>query len=302
MPVALSLWRPDKGLDKGREMAEQERAPRPFVIDVALVPAFVEDDRDRRKSTVYVVVDVIRATTTLTVAFDRGCRRVLLAPDIETARERARQEPRRYLLGGEREGVAPPGFDLGNSPAEYARANLSECELVFATTNGTRALRACDGGCAIFAGSYRNANAITDAAIQRALDAHSAMPEKTSRQADIAVVCAGREQQPAYDDTLCAGYLARAIAERLAEMGFGVEMESGARIAAELSDAAMASATPLRERLAGSGAGRAVTQIGLSGDLDWCAQINQSRAAPYVTGTEDGLLLLEDLHSQYQKN
>ena len=69
---------------------------RAFQIDVALVPAFVENDPDRRKSVVHVVVDVIRATTTLAVAFDRGCRRVLLAPDIETALERA--QPRAGTL------------------------------------------------------------------------------------------------------------------------------------------------------------------------------------------------------------
>src|SRR6476469_6484044 len=101
-------------------MAEQERAARAVVIDVALVPAFVESDPDLRKSVVHVVVDVIRATTTLAVAFDQGCRRILLAPDIETALNHAQREPGRFLLGGEREGVAPPGFDLGNSPAEYA--------------------------------------------------------------------------------------------------------------------------------------------------------------------------------------
>src|SRR5215831_6981857 len=116
----------------------------PFVVDVALVPAFVEGDLDLHKYVIYVVVDVIRATTTLTVAFDRGCRRVLLAPDVETAQERARRESGRFLLGGEREGVAPSGFNLGNSPAEYARADLAGRELLFATTNGTRALRACE--------------------------------------------------------------------------------------------------------------------------------------------------------------
>jgi hypothetical protein len=77
-------------------------------------------------------------------------------------------------------------------------------------------------------------------------------------------------------------------------MGFGVEMESGARIAAELSDAALASATPLRERLAESGAGRAVAQIGLGEDLDWCAAIDQARVTPLITGVEDDLLVLED--------
>ena len=71
-----------------------------------------------------MVVDVIRATTTLTVAFDRGCQRVLLAPDIETALERASREPGRFLLGGEREGVAPPGFDLATHPSSM-RARIS---------------------------------------------------------------------------------------------------------------------------------------------------------------------------------
>jgi 2-phosphosulfolactate phosphatase len=266
-------------------MNEQERAARPFVIDVALVPVFVEDDSDLRKYVIYIVVDVIRATTTLTVAFDRGCRQVLLAPDIETAQERARRELGRFLLGGERAGVAPPGFDLGNSPAEYARVDLAGSELLFATTNGTRALRACDGGYAIFAGSYRNAAAVVQAATQTA---------QSAAASGIVIVCAGREQQPAYDDTLCAGYLARKMANRLEQTGFAVEMESGARIAAELSDAAMASATSLRERLAESGAGRAVTRIGLSDDLDWCATIDESQAVPCVVGVEEGLLVLEN--------
>src|SRR5678815_2966993 len=104
---------------------------RPLLIDVALVPAFVESDPHRRHNVIYVVVDVIRATTTLTVAFDRGCRRVLLAPGVETALEQASRDPGRFLLGGEREGVAPPGFNFGNSPAEYARADLAGRDLLF---------------------------------------------------------------------------------------------------------------------------------------------------------------------------
>jgi len=269
---------------------------RPFLLDVALVPTFVEGDPAQRRGVVYAVVDVIRATTTLTVAFAAGCRRVLLAPDIETALERARREPGRFLLGGEREGVAPPGFDFGNSPAEYARADLAERDLLFATTNGTRALRACTGGFAVCAASYRNAEAATRAIVRLALQAEAtgAAPARRSDEPAIVVVCAGRENQPAYDDTLCAGYLARKIAGRLEAMGFGVEMESGVRIAAELSDAAMASATPLRERLAESGAGRAVAQIGLGEDLDWCAAIDHARVTPLIIGVEDDLLVLED--------
>jgi 2-phosphosulfolactate phosphatase len=258
---------------------------RPFQIEVALVPAFVEGDPNRRAGSIYVVVDVIRATTTLAAAFDSGCRKVLLAPDVETALERANREPGRFLLGGEREGVAPPGFDLGNSPDEYTRADLTGRELLFVTTNGTRALWVCIGGYAVFAGSYRNAEAVVQASIRSA---------RSADQASIVVVCAGRESQPAYDDTLCAGYLAREIADRVEKMDYRVEMESGARIATELSNAAIASATPLRQRLAESGAGQAVTRIGLGKDLDWCAAIDESRVAPRITGVEDGLLVLEN--------
>jgi 2-phosphosulfolactate phosphatase len=282
--------------------SRKEYEMRPFSIDVALVPAFVADDPDRRDGVVYVVVDVIRATTTLAVAFTAGCRRVLLAPDIETAREYALRQPGRFLLGGEREGVAPPGFDFGNSPAEYARADFSDRDLLFVTTNGTRALRACAGGFAVYAASYRNAGSTTDACARMALTACGATPVSTAAQDDIVIVCAGRERQPAYDDTLCAGYLARAIARRLEQMGCGVEMESGARIAAELSDAAMASATPLRERLAESGAGRAIMRIGLGDDLNWCAAIDQSAVTPGVAGVEDGLLVLEDRHGAEREN
>ena len=102
----------------------------------------------------------------------RGCRKVLLALYIESAGARALWAGR-SLLGGEREGVVPPSFDFGNSPVEYARADLTSRELLFVTTNGTRALRACAGGYAIFAGSYRNAEAVAQAAIQTARSAET---------------------------------------------------------------------------------------------------------------------------------
>jgi phosphosulfolactate phosphohydrolase-like enzyme len=177
----------------------KESAMRPFLLDVALVPTFVEGDPAQRNGVVYAVVDVIRATTTLTVAFAAGCRRVLLAPDIETALERAHREPGRFLLGGERDGVAPPGFDFGNSPAEYARADLAGRDLLFATTNGTRALRACTGGFAICAASYRNAEAAARVIVRLGLQAGAtgAAPAHRSDEPAIVVVCAGRENQPA---------------------------------------------------------------------------------------------------------
>ncbi len=282
-----------------------------LTLDVALVPMFVAPDPVLRARTTYVVVDVIRATTTLAVMLGQGCRRVLVAPGIAEARAVAQPDPGRYLLGGESGGVAPPGFDFGNSPREYAAADVAGREIVFATTNGTRALRACTGGSAIYAGSLRNASAVARAAVASAIEARRHTPEphrvagstpegspETSREAseaaladddgqcDIVVVCAGREGLPSYDDTLCAGYLIGRIEAEAATRDLGVTMESGARIALDACRYVMQRPDGLRGALAESDAGRAIGAVGLEADLDWCAAIDATDVVPYVAAVD----------------
>lgn len=91
------------------------------------------DDADAR-----VVVDVIRAFTNTHVALAGGARRVLLAGRLEEARRLAAESAGR-LLAGERNAIAPPDFDLGNSPAETDATDLNDCELVLTTSNGVQA-------------------------------------------------------------------------------------------------------------------------------------------------------------------
>jgi 2-phosphosulfolactate phosphatase len=87
---------------------------------------------------VRVVIDVIRAFTTTQVALEGGASRILLAGTVEEARALAAARPGR-LLAGERDAIAPPGFDLGNSPAEFDGADLGNRELVLTTSNGVQA-------------------------------------------------------------------------------------------------------------------------------------------------------------------
>src|SRR5262249_59332105 len=96
--------------------SHKEKEMRPFMIDVALVPTFVEDDPDRRGGVVYVVVDVIRATTSLAVAFTAGCRRGPPAPDNQTARGNPPPPPRGLFPRGGREGRPPPSLCLWQPP------------------------------------------------------------------------------------------------------------------------------------------------------------------------------------------
>ena len=227
----------------------------PLTIDVALAPALLRRDPARQRRTVSIVVDVIRATTTLCVLFERGCRRVEVASDIQHARAAA--APRRAalaarqlppLLAGEVGGLAPAGFDCGNSPAEFAPLDLSDREVIFATTNGTRALHACAGDAATLVGAFRNAAAVARVAVSAAsclgeVAAPADEPDATLEQAmapddedaphgpSIVVVCAGRDQYPAFDDTVCAGYLAESVRREAIAAGHATSLGNGAQIA-----------------------------------------------------------------------
>jgi 2-phosphosulfolactate phosphatase len=274
---------------------------RALTVDVALDPAAIAGASASRDATMYIVVDVIRATTTLAVLFERGCSRVLVASSIATAREARRALGPSYLLAGEEEGARPPGFDLGNSPAEAAASELHGCQIIFATTNGTRALRACEGGRAVLAGALRNARAVSALAYllatwgrARAGDSHphdassGAPAEAATLEAhpDVHIVCAGRDGRAAYDDTLCAGYLTRAIIERAAAVGgSSIALGDRAHIALAVVEEAERSG-PLRTALATSAAARALDRIGLTADLDWCAATDTTELVPRVVAVD----------------
>jgi 2-phosphosulfolactate phosphatase len=296
-------------------------------IDVALSPARLPGGAAARARTVYVVVDVIRATTTLCVLFERGCQQVYVAGSVAGARQagaRLAVRPLPPLLAGEIGGVAPPGFDYGNSPAEIGALDMAGRVVVFATTNGTRALHACRGGAGVLAGALRNASAVArtavtlasaiqppageptagpGAAIAQAAKAGAptadATPPAEAPDGDdysgpgIAIVCSGRDQWPAFDDTLCAGYLVSRIEAEATARGLPTARRDGALIALATSETAQRRG--LRAALAASGAAVAIAELGLEADITWCAEVDTCTYVPAVLPGErpDDLLLLE---------
>src|SRR5438067_8213769 len=102
-------------------------------ISVAFVPALAR----QAEGSVCIVIDVLRASSTLVTMFDRGCRVVVVTPDVASARAGIAGD---RLLCGEQGGLPPDGFDYGNSPAEFDRLDLADREAVFCTSNGTVAL------------------------------------------------------------------------------------------------------------------------------------------------------------------
>lgn len=279
----------------------EEAGGRPLVVDVALVPSLARTAHPAHARAVYIVVDVIRATTTLCMLFERGCQRVLVARDIVSARETRAQSYPNALLAGEVGGVMPEGFDLGNSPTQIGNYELRGREALFATTNGTRALHACRGSGAIFAGALRNATAVATAAVlaARRLAIAATEPSTTAIRtdgrvaaeaapvdaSDIVLVCSGRDDLPAYDDTLCAGYLVERILDQIARTGGAARLESGARIAQAVARQAVTEGT-LYDALASSGAALALEGIGLFADVRQCAEVDVTSLVPTVVGEE----------------
>ena len=162
---------------------------------------------------VAVVIDVLRATTTIVHALAAGCVAVWPVAEVEEARRLADGlRAGRVLLGGERGGVPLAGFDMGNSPGEYTCARCKGTTLVLTTTNGTRALlRAAPAVRTLIAG-FVNYSAVCE--------------QLAEEERPIDIVCAGYHGEAALDDALLAGALVEHLCEHQA-----VALNDAARLA-----------------------------------------------------------------------
>jgi 2-phosphosulfolactate phosphatase len=232
-------------------------------LHVAFLPSLVT------RPQVCIVIDVIRASTTLVTLVERGAGPILIAPDVETARRHARVRPG-AVLAGEEDGLAPAGFDFGNSPVELARAELGGKTVIFATTNGTAAIRAVQGAMAVFIGALRNGGAVSAEAVELA----------HRQEVNLTVVCAGRVGAFGIDDAYCAGYLVDRVLQ-----GKNLELTDAAEAALRLYRSEPDSVAVFRR----SAAGRNVIELGLGGDVDYCATRDVSAVVPRL-GREIRLL------------
>jgi len=235
----------------------------PLQIDVAFLPLeLLAPDQ-----TVAIVVDVIRASTSIVTLFDQGCPAIYVAPGLDAGRVFARTHG--LLLCGEQGGARPEGFDFGNSPAEFAAQRFDQRAAVICTTNGTVALRSIAASPAIFVGCLANAAAVAAAAVAAARSVGS-----------LTVVCAGSFRHVALDDVWTAGRLARLASELL---GAEAKLTDAARIAIALTDAMPDGLTALRS----SRSARALVPLGLNADVAYAAQEDRSRVAPRLVGKEE---------------
>ncbi|MBU6414020.1 MAG: 2-phosphosulfolactate phosphatase [Planctomycetes bacterium] len=179
-------------------------------VTASILPSLTGDELIRDHCV--IVVDLLRASSTITAALAAHAREVIPTQTPEAALAlKATKSHDPCLLGGERGGILIPGFDLGNSPREYTIANAGGKSLIFTTTNGTAALHhaAQLGAARILIGCLNNLHSVTTAAAASNLPVH--------------VLCAGTHGAPSFDDMLCAGAFLEALEShscRTAEAGF----------------------------------------------------------------------------------
>lgn len=199
-----------------------------------------------------VIIDVLRATTTLTTALLHGARAVLPVATPEQAFALRARHPG-ALLCGEREGRRIEGFDLGNSPAEYGFEVVGGRTLVFASTNGSLALlRAAHARRRLLA-AFVNASAVA-----RAL---AGAPR-------VVMLCAGKLGRFCLEDAACAGWLCR----RLEADGARLD-GPGARFARTL---APADAAGVHALVQGAMQGRYLRSLGpeFAADVEQCGRLD----------------------------
>jgi 2-phosphosulfolactate phosphatase len=237
-------------------------------IDVALVPQAARVAPGR----VLIVIDQIRASTTITTVLDLGCSDLFLAGDVRAARRLGRLTG--SLIAGERLARRPPGFDFDNSPSELARAGLGGRSLVLSTTNGTAVLRRFRAADAVLVGCLRNARAVAAAAV--------GLARASGPDGSVQVVCAGRLGRFVLEDAVAAGVIVGRIAEGLGNDGEPAVLTDAAAAAVRLR----ASFPDLLAAMAQSDGGATLREIGQPDDIAFCAEEDASSTVPRLVAGE----------------
>lgn len=240
-------------------------------LQVHLLPSLVSAESLARKTV--VVIDVLRATTTIVHACASGAAAVIPCLEIDDARHVAAKLGSEALLGGERGGKPIAGFDLGNSPEEYSAARVRGKTIAMTTTNGTRAMLRCQQARRVLVGAFVNFSALCDA---------------LRAEANIDLLCAGTDNQVTREDVLFAGAVVDDMVQTATDSGQNdpLELNDQALIALDAWRAARADLrqpAALVDRLRSSRGGRNLIDIGHEHDIAIAADIDRFSIVPELS-------------------
>lgn len=232
----------------------------PSSVDVVFTPNLLSCSELTGKT--IVVTDILRATTTITVALANGASSVAPVLTPADAYHFANHTPN-VLIGGEREGIRVDGFDLGNSPREYTKSVVAGRPIVLTTTNGTRTLHACQSAQSVFIGCFLNLQSTLDC-LKRATG-------------EVVIACSGREGSFCLEDAVFAGACANALKSDADDKRNGLQLTDAAEAARILYHE---HCHDLIGMMKSCYHGNYLANIGLGADLEFCAQTNTIEIVP----------------------
>ena len=232
-------------------------------IDLCVTPGQT-DELALRDRTV-VVIDVLRASTTIVTALAGGAREIIPVATVESAvKISGNLFGDVILLGGERNGKMIEGFNLGNSPAEYTADRVKNKAIIFSSTNGSQALVRARYARALFVCAFVNAGTVAEALCRG--------------KGDFTIVCAGNNGMLSMEDSVCAGML---IARVSAALDTPPELADGALAARTLF---RAFGRGILKMMRTTDHGRHLQEIGFGEDLKICAGVDTLPVLPQLDG------------------
>ena len=220
-------------------------------------------EKDALQGAAIVVIDVLRASSTIIAALESGAERIIPIADVATATRIVRPGDRGLkLLAGERKARPVPGFDLCNSPSEFTPETVRGKTIVFTTTNGTRAIAASARASRVVVGALRNVSAVADA---------------VASGPSLVLLCCGSEGSIAAEDILCGGLLMKRLGSRVDL----ASVNDAGRIALFLAERF---GGEVEQFVRSCEHARRLVSLGCEHDVVFCARVDATKRVPEVRG------------------
>jgi len=218
-------------------------------------------EEDLRDKTV-VIIDVLRASSTIVTALEHGAKGVISVADMSDASKISQNlDSPHYLLCGEKDGVKIEGYDLGNSPLNYTAETVDGKTIILNTTNGTKAIQRSALAHKIMIGSFLNLEVIVE--------------QLAEAENDIALICAGWRGSMALEDLLCAGNIISDLANDEPEG----EMKDGDKVASSLYEKF---GNEVEQTIKSSDYAQRLKEVVSDEDLSYCCQRDGMQVLPVM--------------------
>jgi 2-phosphosulfolactate phosphatase len=232
-------------------------------LSVHLLPELVDEDQLTGKTV--VIIDVLRATTTIAYALSAGAVCVIPCLEIDEALQVRETLDGDVVFGGERGGVKIDGFDFGNSPLEYTSESIGGKTLIFTTTNGTRAMKTAEKARRVLLAAFVNLSSVCDRLVG---------------EQHLEIVCAGTDRQITREDVLLAGAITEHLTQRSDQTTLNdqatIALDSWTRFSRELAEESI----PLHESMRNSVGARNLIELGQERDIEIASQLDKLETVP----------------------